>query len=39
MGNPPDLAAIRRELRLAPADSAGLALPPRSVVTIDFLRN
>jgi hypothetical protein len=39
MGSHPDLADIRRELRSEPSDSAGVALPPRPVVTIDFLRN
>ncbi|MEO8140358.1 MAG: hypothetical protein ABI742_11970 [Gemmatimonadota bacterium] len=39
MGSHPELADIRRQLRSAPSDSAGAALPPESVVTIAFLRN
>jgi hypothetical protein len=38
-GSPRPLAEIRRELKPAALDSAGAALPSRSVITIAFLRN
>ena len=34
-----ELADISRAVQATPIDSAGVALPPRSVVTIAFLRN